>query len=305
MFVFLCCLLSIILLPDQASAWGGGAHLEIGLEVIRRAIELPPHLAILLMRFPDEFLYGCVAADITIGKKFTYYLQNCHRWGVGERLLQVAETDRQRACAYGYLCHLAADVVAHNYYVPFKTVQSFASVTSRHTYWELRFEDQVDQSIWKRAKTACKKSRDMDNELLRRVVTPTIFSFGASRRIFNSIMLLSRLKKWQQLLAQLSSRSSHKLSATERQEFFDLSVQSAMDLFIHGQDSGCRLLDPTGEDALTAAAEVRQILLTRYQQGEISKEEGVKQAEAVRPLFRQALYQPELLKELHQYFTEA
>ncbi|CAH2032620.1 Zn_dep_PLPC domain-containing protein [Trichlorobacter ammonificans] len=294
----MCCVLVVLAFPAQVLAWGGGTHLALGLEVLSRSAELPPALVMLLMRHPNDFLYGCLAADITVGKKFTHYLLNCHRWGVGERVLQVAETDQQRACAYGYLCHLAADVVAHNYYVPFKTVQSFASVALRHTYWELRFEALVDPAVWKRARGICKNGRTLDDELLRRVVTPTIFSFGTSRRIFNSLLLLSRLKRWQKLIRGLSGRSRHRLVTSERNEYFEVTMGAVMDLLTHGPDAACRLLDPTGEDALSISQDIRRTLRARYHMGMMSREEGVERVESLRPLFRQALHQPELLREL-------
>lgn len=293
-------LLIILALPDQVFAWGGGTHLAVGLEVLKRTSHFVPEIAALLAARPNDFLYGCLAADITVGKKFTHYLLNCHRWGVGERVLLVAENDAQRACAYGYLCHLAADVVAHNYYVPFKTVRSFATVALRHTYWELRFEALVDPTIWKRARSICKAGRIHDDNLLRRVVTPTIFSFGTSRRIFNSILLLSRLERWQQLIRNLSDRSTHRLIAAERDEYMEVTMEAVMDLLIHGADAACRLLDPTGEDALAAAQDIRRTLRQQYKLGMISKEEGMKRVQALRPIFRQALHQPELLQELRR-----
>ncbi len=272
----------------------------VGLEVLKQTAYLAPELAALLTARPNDFLYGCLAADITVGKKFTHYLLNCHRWGVGERVLQVAENDAQRACAYGYLCHLAADVVAHNYYVPYKTVRSFATVALRHTYWELRFEALVDPAVWKRARTICKAGRAHDDTLLRRVVTPTIFSFGTSRRIFNSILLLSRLKRWQQLIRKLSDRSKHRLIAAEQDEYMEATMEAVMDLLIHGKDAACRLLDPTGEDALAAAQDIRRTLRQQYHMGVISKGEGMDRVQSLRPIFRQALHQPELLQELRR-----
>ena len=300
MSIILLSITAILLLPDSAFAWGGGTHLLVGMEVLKQTSQLPPALAALLNARPNDFLYGCLAAYITIGKKFTHYLLNCHRWGVGERVLQLAESDAQRACAYGYLCHLAADVVAHNYYVPFKTVRSFATMSLRHTYWELRFEALIDPVVWKRARSICKSGRTHDDNLLRRVVTPTIFSFGTSRRIFNSILLLSRLERWQQLIRNLSGRSRYSLDNTEREEYLGATMEAVMDLLAHGEDARCRLADPTGEDALHASQDIRRALRQKYKMGMISREEGMERVEMLRPIFRQSLHQPELLQELRR-----
>lgn len=294
--LILCC--SYLLLPDSALAWGGGTHLTIGLEVLQRLQQLPPNLAGLLASASDDFLYGCMAADIIVGKKYTHYLLNCHRWRVGSRLLQSASSDSQRACAWGYLCHLAADLVAHNYFVPYKTIRSFSTVALRHTYWEMRYEAFVEPSTWERARTVCKNGRSLDDGLLRRVMAPTLFSFGNSKRIFNSILLLSRLERWQLLMRTLSQRSDHLLSEEDHQEYFAITMETVMDLLQHGEDSFCWLADPTGETALAAAQELRRHLRFLYKAGHISKAGGIERAEFLKPTLRRAMHQPELLEIL-------
>lgn len=295
--VILCCGL-LLLLPDQALAWGGGTHLTIGLEVLNRLKQLPPNLAALLAQASDDFLYGCMAADIIVGKKYTHYLLNCHRWRIGSRLLQAATSDSQRACAWGYLCHLAADVVAHNYFVPYKTIRSFSTIALRHTYWELRYEAFVEPSTWLRAHTVCKNGRSLDDGLLRRVMAPTLFSFSNSKRIFNSILLLSRLERWQRLLRTLSHRSEHLLTAEDHQEFLTITLDTVMDLLQHGDESFCWLTDPTGETALEAARELRRHLRFLYKAGHITKAGGIERAEFLKPILRRAMHQPELLEIL-------
>ena len=184
-----------LLIPDQALAWGGGIHLQLGVSVLDNLSALSPDLAALLAANPRDFLYGCISADITLGKKFTDSMLNCHRWRIGQKVLQAGRTDSERACAYGYLCHLAADVVAHNYFVPYKIMRSFATVTMKHAYWEMRFETFVAREIWEAAQDVCRSDQRANDALMRRVLTNTIFSFGTNKRIFNSIMLLSRLER--------------------------------------------------------------------------------------------------------------
>jgi hypothetical protein len=299
--LFCCCLL----LPDQALAWGGGTHLTIGLEVLQRLQQLPPNLAALLANASDDFLYGCMAADIIVGKKYTHYLLNCHRWRVGSRLLQAASSDSQRACAWGYLCHLAADVVAHNYFVPYKPIRSFATIALRHTYWEMRYEAFVEPSTWQRARTVCQNGRSLDDSLLRRVMAPTLFSFGNSKRIFDSILLLSRLERWQMLMRTLSQRSDHLLSEQDHQEYFAITMETVMDLLQHGEDSFCWLADPTGETALGAAQELRRHLRFLYKAGHVSKAGGIERAEFLKPTLRRAMHQPELLEILRSACHES
>lgn len=288
-----------LLMPEQVYAWGGGVHLQVGLSVLANLATLPPHIAALLAASPLDFLYGCIAADITVGKKYTHYLLNCHRWSVGNKVLQSAQTDRGLACAYGYLAHLAADSIAHNYYVPYKIMRSFATVTMKHTYWEMRFETFVEKEVWEKARAVCRSDQQANDTLLRSVVAPTIFSFGTNKRIFNSIMLLSRLEKWQLVMQTLSDNSRYTLAESDREEYMKLTEDAVLDFLRHPLESDYLRIDPTGERALATAEALRKNLRLLYKSGKMSKSEGLEQVEALRIRLRQALHKPELLRELH------
>ncbi|MEI6206366.1 MAG: zinc dependent phospholipase C family protein [Desulfuromonadales bacterium] len=291
--------IAAILVPTDALAWGGGIHLQLGSSVLSNPGALPAGMAALLTSYPRDFLYGCIAADITVGKKFTHYLLNCHRWGIGRNILKNAATDRQRACAYGYLCHLAADTIAHNYYVPHKIIRSFATVTMKHAYWEMRFETFVDKEVWDLARDVCRADQQANDKLLRSVLTTTIFSFGTNKRIFNSIMLLSRLEKWQLVMQTLSSNSRYKLAEGDRDEYLKLAGEAVFDFLQEPEKSRFLKVDPTGEQALAAADALRKNLRLLYQNGRITKAEGFEQVEKLKEMLRKSLLKPELLKELY------
>lgn len=288
-----------ILFPTDVMAWGGGIHLQLGANVLANPGLLPAGLAALLSAHPRDFLYGCIAADIIVGKKFTHYLLHCHRWGIGLKVLKKAENDSQRACAYGYLCHLAADTIAHNYYVPYKMIRSFATVTMKHAYWEMRFETFVDKEIWELAKDVCHTNQQANDKLLRSVLSPTIFSFGTNKRIFNSIMLLSRLEKWQKVMLTLSQNSRYQLSESDRDEYLMLTGAAVFDFMKNPGDSKLLQADPTGEKALAAADALRKSLRLLYKNGRMTKAEGFEQVEKLRVTLRNSLDKPELLKELY------
>lgn len=297
--LFLLCTLAALILPSNALAWGGGIHIQLGTQVLASLGEFPADLAALLAAHPKDFLYGCLAPDITVGKKYTHYLLNCHRWGIGRTLLKEAKTDHQRACAYGYLCHLAADTVAHNYYVPYKITRSFATITMKHTYWEMRFEGFVEKDIWKLAHAVCRADQRGNDLLLRDVLTTTLFSFGTNKRIFNSIMVMARMDKLQKLMHTLSSKSRYQLAEADRDEYMELSKEAIFDFLKNPDDSKYLRVDPTGEKALAAADALRRSLRIRYKSGFMSKAEGFEQVEAVRSTMRKSLHRPELLKKLY------
>lgn len=296
---FLLIAIAAILLPTDAFAWGGGIHMQLGVHVLANLELVGGDVAALLAAHPKDFLYGCLAPDITVGKKYTHYLLHCHRWGIGRTLLKAAGTDHQKACAYGYLCHLAADTVAHNYYVPYKIIRSFPTITMKHTYWEMRFEAFVEKDVWDLARIVCCADRRANDVLLRNVLTTTLFSFGTNKRILSSILVLARVEKLQKILQTLSSKSRYQLTEADRDEYMELAREAIFDFLQHPDDSKFLKVDPTGEKALAAADALRKSLRLRYKSGFMSKEEGFEEVEAVRSTLRKALHRPELLKKLY------
>lgn len=297
--IYLLIAVMAILLPTEALAWGGGIHLQLGTQVLANPELMSANVAALLAAHPKDFLYGCLAPDITLGKKYTHYLLHCHRWGIGRALLKEAENDHQKACAYGYLCHLAADTVAHNYFVPYKISRSFPTIAMKHTYWEMRFEAFVEKDIWKLARVICHADRRGNDVLLRKVLTTTIFSFGTNKRIFNSIMVLSRIERVQKVVQRLSAKSSYQLSEADRDEYMQLAREAMLDFLQNPEDSKFLRVDPTGEKALAVADRLRKSLKLRLKSGFMSKEEGFVEVEAMRSALRNSLHNPELLKKLH------
>jgi hypothetical protein len=135
--------------------------------------------------------------------------------------------------------------------------------------------------------------------MLRGVLTNTIFSFGTNKRIFNSIMLLSRLEKWQKVMQTLSDNSRYTLAESDRDEYMTLTEEAVFDFLRHPQESECLLTDPTGEKTLAVADALRKNLRLLYKNGRISRADGMEQVELLKDRLRKALRKPELLKGLH------
>lgn len=296
--IVLAAVLLIVFFPHDALAWGAGVHLQLGASVLANLSAIEPAVAAVIGRFPYDFLYGCIAADITVGKKFTHYLLHCHRWQVGLKVLRQAGTDAERACAYGYLCHLAADTIAHNYYVPFKTMRSFSTFTHKHAYWEMRFENFVDREVWETARKVSLENYRANDALLRKVIADTIFSFGTNKRIFNSILLVSRLEKWQQVLQTLNDTSRYPLEENDRDEYMLLARDAVFDLLNAGEASCYFRADPTGERALQAAETVRRNLRLLYRSGKLTKEQALAQLEEIKGKLRTSICEPKRLTQI-------
>jgi hypothetical protein len=109
---------------------------------------LLPSIAQLLKAFPRDFLYGCISADFFIGKGHRRRDDHCHNWSVGLTMLANANTPATQAFCYGYLAHLAADIVAHNYYIPNQLYLTSTTKRFGHVYWEYRVDSRADSSYW-------------------------------------------------------------------------------------------------------------------------------------------------------------
>ncbi len=299
MLCFITVIVLLISLPADAFAWGAGVHLQLGSAVLANLSAIRPAIAAVIAQYPYDFLYGCIAADITVGKRFTHYLLNCHRWQIGQKVLAQAQQPPQKACAYGYLAHLAADTVAHNYFVPYKTMRSFTTMTLKHAYWEMRFEAFVDKDIWDTVRKVARENDRGNDQLLRKVLADTIFSFGTNKRIFNSIMLVSRLEKWQQVLQSVSDSSRYALEEGDRDEYMALAHEAVFDLLSNETGSIFLQVDPTGERAIHTAEAVRRNLRLLYRSGKLDKEQALQQVETMKKELRAAIWEPERLQQLH------
>jgi len=294
--------LLLALTPTEALAWGIGVHLQLGSQILANPHTLPPLLQTLLSAYPQDYLYGCISADITLGKKFTHYLQHCHSWRMGKKILDTAQSAPQKACAYGYLSHLAADTVAHSYLVPFKMVRTFNTIFLKHAYWEIRAEAQVPPETWELARSIARKRFPDNDTLLRGVLSDTIFSFATNKRLFNSLLLLNRLQQWQRMLRSIDHSSKWTFSPTDQEEYLTLAREACQSILCRMEESPYWKADPTGERAINAAKMIRKNLNLLWLDGKLPVNDGEAILASLKPHFREGITRPDdLLKLLSAY----
>ena len=296
--VTLICVLVPLLFPSDVLAWGIGVHLQTSAWILDNLAQLPEQLRTLLSMYPNDYLYGCISADITLGKKHTHYLRHCHSWRMGFKVLDGAETDSQRACAYGYLSHLAADTVAHSYYVPFKLIRTYNTVLLKHTYWEMRFEAHVDPETWPLARSIGRKNFPENDKLLRSILADTIFSFATNKRLFNSLLLLNRLQQYQKVLRSLARTSKWAITAEDQKEYFGLTREATLSLLQDPDNSPFRSADPTGERALNAAGMIRKNLHTLWLDGKLRESDVDEMLATIKVRLKEGICQPDDLLTL-------
>ena len=292
-------LITICFLPTDAFAWGVGVHLSLGSCILEASNMLPAALANLLTSQPLDYLYGCVAADITLGKKFTHYLDHCHNWRVGRQILEQAKQKgpSAEACAYGYLSHLAADTIAHNYYVPLKLSMTFNTVLHNHAYWEIRAEFGIADEVWELAEELSKRDNSHLDQMLSRTVSKTIFSFGTNKQLFNSMMLVSRLQRWHRVLKTVANRSKFQIDDTEHSDYL-LMALDAINSILCDDESPYWQADPTGDRALNAAKLIRKNMNLLWLDGKLRKDDAELILDELQNRFKLGITDPDELLPL-------
>ncbi|MBW2283986.1 MAG: zinc dependent phospholipase C family protein, partial [Deltaproteobacteria bacterium] len=155
-----------LLFPDGAWAWGPGVHAVTALGALRDAGELMPSIAGIITSFPREYMYGSFAADFFIGKSITRRQDHPHHWEGGFGFLRDAANDREAAFAYGFLSHLAADVIAHNFFVPNLLTSPLATPSKGHIYWEVKADRAVGRGYTRVAKEILSMEHQACDDLL-------------------------------------------------------------------------------------------------------------------------------------------
>jgi hypothetical protein len=254
-------LLAVLALPAEAYAWGPVTHIVHGSTILANLTSLPVALQALLAANQEQYLYGCIGADIIQAKAYTRSLAtHCHSWPVAWQLVAEARTEGEEAFAWGYMTHLGADIISHNHFVPANLLRSFDARTAGHAYWEARADGLQTHDHWARVRGVLRGSYGDCDNLVERVVEHTLFSFKTNKRIFDSLMGINKLDRWQALVATVNRRSRFALSRATVERYNAACVASATDLLVNQKDSYTQRQDATGREVLTRAISLRRKL---------------------------------------------
>ncbi len=249
-------ILLLALLPEPALAWTPGTHIYLGESVLANLGHLAPAVAALLRAFPMDYLYGNIAADTSIAKKYAPVGRHCHSWQVAAEIDGTADTEPLRAFALGYLSHLAADTVAHNFYVPRQLVVTSRTIALGHSYWESRLEAHLGEHYAKTAMDIIRLDHSSADAHLDRILSPTIFSVRTNRRLFRGMVGVTETQSWQKAFQILADRSRWDLRDDLVERYMAVSFQFVMET-LAGPSSYARRLDPSGESSLYLAKRMR------------------------------------------------
>ncbi len=262
-FLVVAAFLAVALTPEAAHAWTPGTHIFLGEAIMRSLPLLPGGVAELLAAYPYDFLYGSIAADTSIAKKYAAAGRHCHSWTVGFEIHDNAESEPLRAFALGYLAHLAADAVAHNYFVPHQLTITSSTAALGHSYWESRFDTHIGERFSRTAKQLILRDHSHSDGHLDRILSPTIFSTPTNRRIFRGMVHVADTESWQRIFHLVEEKSRWDLTEPEVQIYMARAFDYIVDLLSRLDRAEPFKLDPAGTVPLREAKKIRRAALRR------------------------------------------
>jgi hypothetical protein len=255
--------IAIVLLdPSPALAWGPVTHIALGIQALATVSTPDGLLQAALANLPEVFLYGSLAPDIVQGRRLQSRLRrHSHNWSTGLGLLEAARVEKEKAFALGYLAHLAADVVAHNFFLPARFVGHFRRGMGSHIYEEACFDSLQESDYRDLLLKLLRIDFSALDRILKRAIDSPLVGFGAHRIIFDGG--LRRIREWHRVIKAISGDEG---IANADVEIFSRASQGAIaEALIEQGAAPCCRFDPMGAEAIKNALASRRNLqrLTR------------------------------------------
>jgi len=261
---------------DGAWAWGPAVHTVISCNILEAGSQILPAIASVIQAFPSEYIYGAISADFFLGKGVKKKKGHSHNWETGFMLLEKANGDKEAAYAYGFLSHLAADVVAHNYFVPGLIHRASRWKRIGHLYSESVADKFVDPFYLKIAKEILAMEHLDYDKVLRSSAVRSGHGLRAKKHIFTQSLRISAY-----LYCLDNGERSLPFNMDDEHIAFmiDLSFRLVRDVLSYPDSSACLFYDPIGSENLRLAS----------RNGILSKLFPIRQASFQFPIARELL----------------
>lgn len=243
-----------LILTDSVWAWGPAVHTAIGCKVMEGLPQVLPFIGEIIRCFPLQFIYGNLAADFFVGKGEKERAGHSHNWESGFKILGKAKHKKDAAYAFGFLSHLAADVVAHNYFIPNLIHRCSTWRRAGHIYWEAKADRLVNPAFTRIAREVLGKEELGFDDMLISALRTRSNGLKARRHLFTQSV------KWSEYLYMTQPLFSGKRSPRYQIEpaylvfMVDLSFRLVRDFLKEPQSSPCLSYDPIGSRNLRLAS---------------------------------------------------
>ncbi len=222
-----------LFIPHSAYAWGPSVHISVALSIVE---QLDYGNAAIILSNVSEYLYGSLAPDFILGKKYSSHNKHSHNWQVGFRLLKDAKTDKEIAFAYGYLTHLASDAVAHGIMIP-KLTQNTNNKSAKHFYIEIYADAFCDKRYKMLAKKVLTRyNKKLDNQF-KEQVDSVLFSFSVSKTLFKGMTKLSFNKRISNMITTDYFANYFNIQASTINGYVGLSREFSLDVLKNRESS--------------------------------------------------------------------
>jgi hypothetical protein len=176
-------------------------------------------------------------------------------------MLAETDSDPTKAFCYGYLAHLAADIGAHNFYIPNQLYLTSTTLRFGHVYWEYRADSQIDDKYWELARRVVEFEND-DNDLsLENAVKRKLISFQAKKRMYVRVLNLTDFDRWRQACAFVERNSRWRVPQGYVEQLRSLSISLAIEFLRDPENSVCLDYDPVGTRNISRAKRLRRTTL--------------------------------------------
>lgn len=257
LLAFMGAIFLVAVVPENAWAWGAGIHVSQGSFVLENLNLIKPHIAAILATNPMDYIYGCVSADIFIGKGYRRRDDHCHNWSVGMKTLNNASDDSTKAYAYGYLTHLAADVIAHNYFIPKLLCTTPAPNGLGHVYWEFRADRFVKKKYWALASKVVSMHNHDNDTLIKKVMNRSKLRFGAKKMVFKRAIRINDLLMVRRRV-ETAPAPPKKITRKQIITLNNYALNLILDFLRNGEKSLALEYDPVGTDNMIKARQIRK-----------------------------------------------
>ena len=242
-----------LIFSDGALAWGPAVHTVISCNILESCSFILPAIASVIQSFPNEYIYGAISADFFIGKGQKKKKGHSHNWETGFRLLEDAENNKEEAYAYGFLSHLAADVVAHNYFVPDLIHRVSGWKKIGHIYSEA-IADKFVEPVYKKIVREVLSMDHLDyDKQLRSSEVRNGYGLRAKKHLFTQSVKISDYIYCLPVLSDREKSLPYDIEDEHMSFMIELSFRLVKDLLLYPYSSACLSHDPIGSDNLRLA----------------------------------------------------